>query len=336
VVQFRAFINCCLAEYHYGRRTTVLGNKPRVFAIELTNYCNLACSACPRSSMTRKVGFMDFSLFKGIISQLKGHVGFLWLHNFGEPLFHPEIGRFIGYCSENNIRTGLSTNATVLDEDKASMLLDSGLDHIVLAIDGATSATYQRMRHGGDFENVRKNIEYFLNLKKRLGRASPFAEVQMIKMDETGDEIDAFRRRWGDLADNVFIKDFCAWGDQVAAIAGLKEKKPAYYSRRRKRLPCMALWRDGIVLWNGDLVLCCMDYDGKMVLGNLNKEKLKDIWNSEAVRKLRKEHSDNNYDNPLCKECSEWSGPQADIHFLSLKVLPYLKRLSRKARCSKI
>jgi len=329
-VQSRALINCCLAEYYYARKDSDLKNMPRIFAIELTNYCNLSCAACPRAHMKRDVGFMDFGLFKTIIDQVKGHVGFIWLHNFGEPLFHPRIGEFIAYCARNNIRTGISTNATILDEKKAAMILNSGLDHIVIAIDGATKETYQKFRGGGDFEKVCNNAENFFVLKRRLKKTKPFTEVQLVRMDETETEAGAFKEKWSALADNVFIKDFCAWGDQVRSITGLIEKKPKYYAYRARRRPCMALWRDGVVLWNGDLVLCCMDYDGKMVLGNLRDERLEDIWNSKRISGLRREQIEENYDNPLCRDCSEWSGRQMDINFFRLKLFPYFKRLLRK------
>lgn len=324
------FFNCCLAEYYYIFRKANVINRPRIWAIELTNFCDLNCLMCPRKYMKRKVGYMDFDLFKSIINQIKDYTNFVWLHNYGESIFHPKIEQFINYCAENNIKPGLSTNAAGLDEKKAVMLLNSMLDRIVLSIDGSVKETYQKLRGGGDFDKTRSNILNFLKLKRKLNKTGPFAEVQMIRIEETNREIDIFKKQWKDLADNVVIKDFSARAGQVEEISKIKRQEQLFFSRRKKRYPCMAFWRDGVVLWNGDVVPCCMDFDGKMILGNLNKEKLKDIWNSEKMIKIRKEQDEGNYDNPLCKNCTEWLGRQTDIYYLFYKVLPYAGRYFKR------
>jgi len=282
--------------------------------------------------MKRKVGFMDFHLFKKIIRQIKGHVGFVWLHNFGEPLFHSQLEEFINHCAENNIRPGLSTNATILDEEKARMILDSRLDHILLCIDGSTKERYQRIRKGGDFEETRNNITQFLQLKQKINKTKLFAEVQMIRMEETEGEINLFKKQWKGLADNVLIKDFCAWASQADVVTAMKKQLDFTYLHRKKRYPCMAFWRDGVILWNGDFVPCCKDFDSKLVLGNINQDSLEDIWNSEKIRIMRKKQSEGDYNNGLCGDCKEWIGSQKDIFYLLFKIFPYLIRRFKKYR----
>jgi len=283
--------------------------------IELTNFCNLNCSMCPRGLMKRKVGFMDFGLFKNIIYQCKDYTDFIWLHAFGEPTFHPQLEQCINFCSHNNIESGISTNATILTKEKALTILNSKLDLIILSLDAATKETYQRIRVKGDFDQVRTNIKNFLELKKKLNKRKLRALVQMLVMEATKDEIEVFKKEWENLADFVYIKNFFTWGNQEEIAPKMKECLPSCNSIIRERYPCVYFWRDGVILWNGDFVPCCADFDGKMVLGNLHRDKLIDIWNSATLREVRREQIADNYNNPLCKNCTEWEGYKKDIFY---------------------
>lgn len=307
--------NSCLSRYHYYHRNTILRNKPQVWFIELTNFCNLDCFMCPRGHMKRKIGFMDFHLFKNIIDQIKGYTDFVWLHLYGEPLFHPQLEQFINYCSGNNIKPGISTNATILDNEKAVMLLNSKLHYIKLCLDGSTKETYERIRKHGDFDKTRNNIINFLKLKKKFNKKGLLAEIQIVRMKETDGEIDDFKKQWRNINAYVLVKQFCRFGNQVKSVVEMDWEEQLQGSYRDKRYPCTELWRRGGFLWNGDFVTCCMDFDGNSVAGNLNREKLMNIWNSASMKRLRKEHIENNYINPLCKNCSEWSGEIEDMHY---------------------
>jgi radical SAM protein with 4Fe4S-binding SPASM domain len=127
------------------------------------------------------------------------------------------------------------------------------------------------------------------------------------------DEIELFRKEWGSLGAKVLVKEFYRGADQVEEIP--KDYAPASFVRCGDRFPCIELWTRGGVQWNGDFVVCCMDFDGNSKMGNLSKESLAEVWNSSSMLKLRKEHIENNYINPLCKNCKEWRGSQKDIYY---------------------
>ena len=294
----------------YYHRRTVLNNRPRIFAIELTNYCNLDCSMCPRQMMKREIGFMDFDLFKAIVDQCKKDTDHVWLHLFGESTFHPRLKQCIDYCAEQGIKPYLSTNATILTEENAHMLLTSGLELVYLCLDGSSKETYDKLRLKSDFTKTRGHITDFLELKKKLNRKKPITVVSMIRMEETQKEIDAFRKQWKGLADQVLIKKFCSWANQNQEIVEKMEKGERDKRRfsKRKRYPCTSFWKHAVVHWNGDVVPCCLDFDGKMILGNLKEQKLEDIWNSARVRAIREAQKTGNFDNPLCQNCAEWVG----------------------------
>jgi len=322
---FSNLYNWCLGEYHYSCRHTVLKNKPRVWFIETTNYCNLSCPMCPRSLMKRKVGFMDFELFKKVVKEIRGSTDFVWLHSFGEPLFHPELKSFINYCSANKIKVGISTNATILDIDKSRMLLDSALHRIILCMDGVTENTYTKLRTGADFVRTKENILNFLKLAKERKRRDLIAEVQIINMKNTFDEINAFAKEWSTAGARVVEKVFTSWGNQVEGIENTYSPEISRTLRDRKRYPCRFLWTKGGILWNGDFVVCCMDFNGCTAAGNLSTGTLKDIWNSPVLIQLRKEQAGNNYTNPLCKNCTEWPGSEKEKYYFIPEIYSRIK-----------
>lgn len=327
-MKLRSFYNYCLMKYSYIHRKIMLKSMPRILAIELTNFCNLDCIMCPRRFMKREIGFMEFDLFKKIIDQCKYQTDFVWLHLFGESLYHPQLDRFIDYCSRNNVRAGLSTNATILSKDKASMILNSKLDEIYLCLDGCNKEVYEKVRRNADFDKTRANIMEFLGQKNKLKKKKPFTRLVTIKMNETEEGIDAFTKQWQGLVDDIYIKKFVSWANQDDEIASKRTgcEKADLLQKKNKRFPCISFWKDGVILWNGDFVPCCMDFDGKMALGNVGKEKLSDIWNSPKIKEVRRQQREGNYDNPLCKNCVEWVGSEENI-FPSFKaVCSFAKR----------
>ena len=313
--------NSICAKRHYYRRDLVLKSRPKVWFVELTNFCNLDCIMCPRSQMKRKIGFMDFKVFQRIIKQIRGFSDFVYLHMFGESLFHPGIGRFIDYCDAMGVKPHLSTNATIMDPNKASQLLNSKLRYLVLSLDGANPSTYEKVRKGGNFEESRRNIENFLKLKKRMNRNDLPVKVQIIRMKETDAEKEEFRKQWRDDDAEIVFKNFVKWGNQVPPISEMEVTTGSRITEQR--YPCIELWTGGGFQWNGDFVICCMDYDGVSAAGNIMDRPLAEIWNSEKMKRWRTEHVYGSYALKLCKNCSEWRGWKEELNY------PYSRMLSK-------
>jgi radical SAM protein with 4Fe4S-binding SPASM domain len=278
--------------------------------------------------MKRKIGYIDTELFKKVIDEIKDYSSYVWLHDFGESLFHPKMESLIDYCADSGVMPFLSTNATILNEKNALRILNSKLEKIILSLDGATKETYEKVRVKGNFEETKSNITNFLEMKKKMGKAKPYTIVQIIRMKETEDEINDFKSQWEGLADEVMVKKFGVWADQVGGIKELSEDGQRSYPSRQERFPCMMLFRNVVVLWNGDVVPCCLDYDAKLVLGNVKEKTLNEIWHSEKFNQLRKSHFEGDYGNPLCKGCLDWEGGAKNaLYPFSKKNLETLPRL---------
>ncbi len=300
------FLN--LFSYNFGMDFAGI---PRIFQIELTNYCNLDCIMSPRPHMKRKICYMDLELFKKIIREAKGVSERMNFHHFGESLFHPRFNDFFEFAKNNGIHTCLSTNLSPLTKEKTEQLLNGKLDELVVSFDGCKKETYEKIRRNASFDETVKKLDYLLKRKKELG-TGPKIRLQIIQMDLTANDIGQFTKKWSGLVDEVLIKKFDDFGGQDKSISLLRKT----YKTAGQEFPCVKFWTDCVVLWDGRVVPCCVDFDGKMVLGDLKKNSLGRIWNSERMKKLRQQQKKREFSNALCKNCHQFEGKPDKFFFL--------------------
>lgn len=288
-------------------QTRLLTHPDRMY-LESTNVCNLQCVMCPTGlgMQTRKKGYMDWGLFTRIVDEMAPHVRTTTLHIWGEALLHPRIQDMVRYCRSHGLHSEISTNATLLTEEKSRALLDAGLGAIYLCLDGATRETYEQVRRRADFEETRENIERFLQLKREY-RNPPRTSIQIIKIKPTAGEIEEFNRQWKRAGvDRVHVKAFDSWGNQVEQISDLRaeDDRPALPQRR---YPCPNLWYHVHIYWDGSLMCCDRDYNGLYPLRNVQDGVMK-AWNGPQMVELRHKHVTQALDNvPSCRKCLEWS-----------------------------
>lgn len=295
---------------YYNMGKTNLPFYPDRIYMELTNNCNFQCIMCPNGKglMKRERGFMDYEIARKIIDEMAPHADTFVLHIWGESLLHPRIFDIIKYCQKYNVRTELSTNTSLLNEDISRNIIDSGLSMIYLCVDGATKETYEHVRKNGDYEKAIKNVEDFLRIKNEMNhgrnKKEPFVNLQIIVMSETKDEIETFKKRWSiEGVDKINVKPLDTWGGQIPEINILKAnsgKKPD------KRFHCPNLWYHAHIYFDGTLVCCDRDFDAKYPLGNV-KDGVMKAWNGLKMQELRKKHiAQGLNDIPSCGNCNEW------------------------------
>jgi len=303
---------------------------PLEIGIEIINVCNLRCIMCPYEDMitkkTRPIGKMSLVLFKKIIDEITPFAELAYLHGIGEPLLHPQIFKFITYAKNKGIRVGISTNATLLDKTKSKKLLGLGIDYLILAMDGATKETYEKIRIGGDFERVEKNIKHFLQLKKKR-KKGPFVVIQFITLPENKKEISLFLKKWqGRGVDVVRIKPKIALKDE--------DKK----GKSIIAPYCFHIFRQLNVYSDGTVVPCCEDVHGRYPLGNVKNESIKEVWNSPKMRNLRKiNFQKKRKEINICRTCLypqptilESAGVMVFDHLTVKKILPWVENLARE------
>ena len=285
----------------YWTRTLQPGYCPIRMWVEPTNTCNLQCVMCPQSSgekFTR--GFMEFALFRKIIDEARNFVYDLNLHHTGESLLHPEIIEMIRYAKRAGIYTRLHTNATLLNEEKAKGILDTGLDLLSFSFDGYDKETYENIRRGADFEKTLANILNFLRLKKAHGQHRPFTVFEVINFsDKTDDAVgqQTFKQQFEGLPlDKFVIKAPHNWGGTYDA-----EGNPIH---PEKYCACTFPWYALVVFWNGNVSPCPQDFFNHLCLGNLNTSSIRDVWHGKPLVNIREKMKQQKYQdlNP-CVTC---------------------------------
>lgn len=285
------------------KNKSITSFRPTVIWIEPTALCNLKCIMCPHEGdgLQRKKDLMKMDLYKKIIDEVKEWRPVLKLFHTGESLIHPKLGEMIKYAKESGCFTMLNTNATLLTNQKIEMILDSGLDYISFSFDGATKEVYEKIRIGGDFDKTLQNIINFLEIKKSKNQKKPFVNIEMIRMKATEGDVEKFKNKFKNLpVDNVGIKRLINFGGQVK-VDGEGEKVFT-------DLSCMHPWSFASILYDGSVVPCCRDSHAKHILGDMNEDKLMDIWNKHyKTLKFRETLAEENGYRKIdiCSNCSE-------------------------------
>ncbi len=275
--------------------------------LESTNACNLRCIMCPTGQglARRKKGFLDWDLFRQIIDEMAPHVSMTTLHIWGEPLLHPRLVEMVAYCRQHRLHSEISTNAVLLTPELGQALIEAGLGAIYLCLDGVTAETYEHVRREASFERTRENILKFLELRNRAGDKGPRTKLQIIEIAPTADQIETFKRIWSvPGVDQINVKAFDSWGDQIASISALRPgERPALPPRYH----CPNLWYHAHIYWDGTLVCCDRDFDARYPLGNVADGVMK-AWRGPAMTRLRLKHINHDLDDvPSCGPCVEWA-----------------------------
>jgi radical SAM protein with 4Fe4S-binding SPASM domain len=210
------------------------------------------------------------------------------LHNFGEPLLDIGIAERIKYAKSKGVkRVTFFTNASLLVEPKSLEIIKAGLDAIYISIDGATKYTFEEVRRGLNYEEVVNNIKSFLEIRHNYPKVYLF----FLCFHKNKKEVPLFKRQWKCKVDGINISVY-------------RERDKPDKTERNLFAPCPYLWQEMFILWNGDVVLCCEDYDARLIVGNVHSSGIRNVWNSsdfKEIRKLHLSHLSNNID--LCNTC---------------------------------
>jgi radical SAM protein with 4Fe4S-binding SPASM domain len=280
----------------------IVGDFPLHLDAESTNACNLKCTMCSRNFMKEKIGFMEWGLFKKIVDEGAEHGLPSIKFNFrGEPLMHPRLAEMVKYAKDSGIMdVQFNTNGLLLTGKKSEELIKAGLDRIIFSFDGATKETYERIRTGSDFETVVANIKRLVEIRDGMGLKKPSVRVQMVKTKENAHEVEDFVKMWRDTANRVGI---------------IKAREPIERCSGKTRddhFVCPQLWQRIVVLWDGDVLMCCGDWHAEYRLGDANKQSIAELWNGDLYNQVRNLHKRGRFNGvAICARC-EVNTPLAD------------------------
>lgn len=281
----------------YLRRQTKLAGLPVEYIVETTAKCNLYCPMCPRETHKQPKEDMTGEIFTKLVKESGSSAEHMMLIGLGEPFLDAAIFERIEYCQHHKISTLLSTNGTLLDPENAEKLLATPLEHVTLSFDGSTKESFEFYRKGAKFERVRDNFVRFARLKHERGSKLQIV-VQMVVMERNQHEVGEFTRFWSAIpgVDQVRIK---------ADETNLMQPDGGHAPEDWKN-PCHYLWRGPMyVKHSGDVYPCCQSYmlNGAPV-GNIGREPLEEIWNSDRMQQMRQAHvSGRANEIDVCSKC---------------------------------
>ena len=275
-------------------RTKVWGY-PYEWEIDTTNICQLKCPLCHTGlgTVNRQKGVMHFDLFSKTIDEIKDYSIWLSLYSWGEPFLNREIDKYIAYANKANIATMISSNLNKpLTPEMAESLIRSGLDVLIISLDGTTQEVYEVYRVGGHLERVLDNIRLIAQKKKELGYRTPYLEWQFIVMRPNEYQIPEARRMAKELGvDGIVFKnvDF-PHGEDDPEVAerwlptstdGIRREQPFAKPYHENGVRCWRLWRSGVVNWDGGYAPCCYLTDASDDFGDVKSHSIKEIWGNE-------------------------------------------------------
>lgn len=300
MVPFNYWFRLIKLLFFYRNRSIKLPYLPVRLWVELTSCCNYRCVMCPNKDLRKEdKGFMDFDLYRKIVDESKDFVFEINLAHRGESLMHPKLIEAISYAGKNRIFTRLHTNGSLLTDDISRKIIQSQLDRLSFSFDGYDRETYEKIRIGGNFDKTLNNIVHFLELKKEARSKKPITVMEVINFDQKNKEEflkakKKFHNHFKNLPlDNIVFRDMHNWAGQI-------EKE-----RVGKRFTvCPFPWNALIIFWDGAVLPCTQDFFGEYVVGNITNSSLKEIWNGESMRHLRKKLAGGNIaELKACSEC---------------------------------
>jgi radical SAM protein with 4Fe4S-binding SPASM domain len=307
------------AGFHYSRivKRPVQFGLPVFVSIEPTTSCNLRCPQCPSGlrEFSRPTGMLQRSLFEKVILQLKESLHSLTFYFQGEPYLNPTFLDMVSFASRHRIFTITSTNAHYLTESNAKQTVESGLDKLVISVDGITQEVYREYRVGGDVEKVIDGTREIIRQKKLLNSRTPHVVWQFVVFRHNQHQIPHVKKLGRELGvDEVKIKtaqvyDFENGSDLIPEnekYSRYKKDQGGRYAIRNQLLnKCWRMWQGCVVTWDGKIVPCCFDKDAKHQLGDLEKESFKTVWHSGAYNQFRRSVLKGRSQIDICTNCSE-------------------------------
>jgi MoaA/NifB/PqqE/SkfB family radical SAM enzyme len=291
--------------------------QPESLSIEPTNLCNLKCPECPsgNNSMTRPRLFLSLENFKKVINGSYITLAYLQLFFQGEPFLHPKLLEFIKYATSKKVYTATSTNGLFLNPENCTKIIESGLQRIIISVDGTTQETYEKYRVGGSLDSVLKGIKNLIDARKSRKSKTPFIIMQFVVFSTNEHQIAAIKQLAKLLkVDKLELKtaqidDFKNGNPLIPKNTKysryLKQGNGSYKLKRNENFKCRRIWNGSVVSADNCLLPCCFDKNAKYTYNSLNNKPLETIWKGEIAQEFRKKVWQNYTGFDICRNCTE-------------------------------
>jgi len=294
---------------HWGMPTSI--------SLEPTTSCNLRCPECPSGlrNFTRPTGMLTNEIYQKVIDELAPALSYLIFYFQGEPYLNPNFLAQVNYAASKKIYTATSTNAHYLNDELARKTVESGLDRLIISIDGSTQETYEQYRVGGKIDKVIEGTKNVLKWKRALNAKTPHVIFQYLVVKPNEHQLKEIKT----LADELGVDEVAFKTAQIYDYENGSDLIPSNekYSRY-KQLPngkwsiknklinhCWKMWHSCVITWDGKVVPCCFDKDAHYQLGEMKYTSFRSIWKNEAYHGFRARIIRSRSEIEMCKNCSE-------------------------------
>lgn len=291
---------------------------PVSISFEPTTSCNLRCPECPSGlrAFTRPTGMLEKDFFTKTIDEIHKELLYLIFYFQGEPYLNPGFLDMVKYASNKGIYTATSTNAHYLNDANAKRTVESGLDRLIISIDGTTQDVYQQYRVGGNIEKVLDGAKNIVKWKKELKSKTPFVFFQFLVVKPNEHQVEDIKRLAKEVGvDEVRFKTAQVYdyetdpnnlipeNDKFSRYT--KNEDGTYKAKNKLANRCWKMQHANVITWDGLVVPCCFDKDATHRLGNLKNQSFKEIWNNDNYKQFRSELMKSRKNIDICANCSE-------------------------------
>jgi radical SAM protein with 4Fe4S-binding SPASM domain len=291
---------------------------PVSISFEPTTSCNLRCPECPSGlrSFTRPTGMLKKDFFSDTINELSKDLTYLVFYFQGEPFLNPDFLSMVQYAASKKIYTATSTNAHYLKDDVAKRTVESGLDRLIISIDGTTQETYEQYRVGGTLSKVIEGAANIVKWKKELNSKTPFVIFQFLVVRHNEHQVEDIRALAKETGvDDVWLKTAQVYDyeNDPNKLIPLNKKYSRYKEDKNGRMSfkgnnanhCWRLWHDPVITWDGAVVPCCFDKDAQHKLGSLREQSFAELWKNNNYNRFRADVLKSRKNIDICSNCSE-------------------------------
>ncbi len=309
---------------------------PFVIFIDPIDLCNFQCKFCPTAdrklikTIPGRNRIMDFNLYKKIVDDIcefEKPIKVLRFFKDGEPLLNSRFAEMIKYAKEKRCaeRIDTTTNGSLLTPEKSRAIIEAGINRINISIEGVNDGQYLKFsNYKIDFNNLVKNVAYLYKNKKNCEIIVKINGDAISKKDGKN-----FYKIFGNIADGVYVEHIMScWANYELKEVKVNQKVGIYGQKIKEVMVCPYVFYSFSINSDGSASACFLDWARKLIIGDVKKETVKDIWNGEKLlgyrkmflEKKRKEH-------PVCGDCGQMThGLPDDIDVFADELLKKINK----------
>ena len=306
-------------QYVFDKMEEYRSDRPVIYNIETTNACNMKCQMCPRTTMmTRDVETIDRDTFISIADQIEAFSDRTWnewqsfvekmygiskddmsenhfflyiipkvlqLHGYGDPLLDENMAEYVRILTQKNISSYFSCNPANINVKRTIEMFENGLNYIKYSIETVDDVLHKQIRGGAsNFTNSYSKILELLEAKKKNGYGTTVI-ITMLNLNRPTqkEEYRLLKKAFEGLDVYIYLKS----EDQQWYRKDYHGTCSVHWSEF-----CKHPWMSMTIKSNGEAAMCMEDYDNEIVLGDVGKASLREIWNGETYKQLRRDHFD--------------------------------------------